>query len=115
MSKITGGIMDTLAADNLVASDYPGLVARALTLTTSAEIQRGTVLTRESDGTYAVLGAGSGTAAAIVAVPTEEDDTVVEAYVSGCFYRNLLLPENTLTETDEFNLRLAGSLLTDGI
>jgi hypothetical protein len=59
----------------------------------------------------------SGTASAIVATDTQEDDTVVEAYVSGIFYRNMLTVAEgyTLTDADENDLRLAGILLRDGM
>jgi hypothetical protein len=100
-------------SDNLIAGTYPPVVAKLFDLKGSGIIQRGTVLSREDDGTYAVLGTGSGTASVVVAETTEEDDTVVEAYVSGLFYRNML--NNTLTEKEENELRLAGILLTDGI
>jgi hypothetical protein len=52
-----------------------------------------------------------------VATDTQEDDTVVEAYVSGIFYRNMLTVAEgyTLTDADENDLRLAGILLRDGM
>ncbi|MCD7918636.1 MAG: hypothetical protein LUG45_00875 [Clostridiales bacterium] len=116
MALVTGGVIGTLEADNLIAGIYPPAIAHIFTLTTSAVIERGTVLSRESDGTYAVLGAGSGTASVVVAETTLEDDTEVEAYVSGYFYRDQLIfssDDYELTEEDENNLRLAGILLTD--
>lgn len=59
----------------------------------------------------------TGTASAIVATDVEAGDIVVEAYVSGNFYRNMVTVAEgyALTEEDENNLRLAGILLTDGI
>lgn len=117
MARITGGVFDSIGADNLVAGVYPPPVARVFDLKEAGIIERGTVLSRETDGTYAVLGTGSGTASAIVAETTEEEDTVVTAYVSGLFYRNTLTVGDSyeLTADDENNLRLAGILLTDGI
>lgn len=130
MAITTGGIFDTTGADNLVAGDFPGLVAKVFELKDKGIIERGTVLGRGADGKYFVLGATQesetegedpvaidGPAAAIVADTTTEDDDYVTAYVSGLFYRNLLLVADgyELTEEDEYNLRLGGILLTDGI
>lgn len=115
MAYITGGIVGSIGADNLIAGIYPPAVAQLFDLTTSGIIERGTVLSRENDGTYSVLGTGAGNASVVVAQTTLEDDTVVEAYVSGYFYRDQLIFGDgyELTEADENNLRLAGILLTD--
>ena len=126
---ITGGAIGTTGMDNLIAGTYPPAVAKIFDLREPGIIERGTVLGRDSNGKYFVLGATetpegesepvaiSGTASVIVADTTEEEDTVVSAYVSGCFYRNLLTVADgyTLTEADENNLRLGGIHLRDGI
>jgi hypothetical protein len=64
-----------------------------------------------------VLGTGKGTASVIVAVPPDEEDTMVEAYICGNFYRNSLVfaDDYELTEEDENNLRTVGIVLYDGI
>lgn len=117
MVVTTGGAFGSTKADNLVAGTYPPLNATVFDLKESGIIERGTVLSRESNGKYAVLGTGTGTAAAIVAETTDETDTIVTAYIGGLFYRNLLVVGDgyELTEADEHNLRLAGILLKDGI
>lgn len=117
MARVTGGVMDSIGADNLIAGVYPPPVVHTFDLKEADIIERGTVLSRETDGTYAVLGTGTGTASAVVAETTDEEDTVVVAYVSGLFYRNTLTVGDgyELTADDENNLRLAGILLTDGI
>jgi hypothetical protein len=129
MAIYTGGVIGTCGADNLIAGTYPPPVVKLFDLKEATEIKRGTVLARTAEGKYFVLGSAEtvegeddpvtieGTASAIVATDTQEDDTVVEAYVSGLFYRNLLTVAEgyELTEADENNLRLAGILLTDGI
>lgn len=117
MAITTGGVMDSIGAENLIAGTYPPPVAHVLDLKTSGIIERGTLLSRESDGKYAVIGTGTGTASAVVAETTDEEDTVVVAYISGLFYRNMLIvgDDYELTEADENNLRLAGILLKDGI
>lgn len=118
MAYITPDLLGTTAEDNLIAGVSPATRVIAVDLTTSGVITRGTVMSRESDGTYAVLGAGTGTAAGILAQDTEEDDVIAEIYITGFFCRDVLTVADgyELTADDEFNLRQAGPiLLTDGI
>lgn len=132
MARVTGDNIGTFMPDNLIAGTYPPVMAFNINLKESGVIQRGTVMSRESDGTYAVLGTGTGEASCIIADTTEEDDEVAVAYHSGCFYRDALIA-GTVTKTageggnqtetedyelsvdDENNLRLAGIILTNGI
>lgn len=118
MAMITGGRIGSMVPDNLIAHIYPPCEVFVVTLKEPGQkIERGTVLSREADGTYAVLGTGSGTASCVVAETTMEDDEYAQAYRTGHFYRNaLVLSEGVeLTEEDENNLRLAGILLSDGM
>lgn len=115
--RITGGKIGECTPDNLIASTYPPAIPFTIDLTTSGIIERGTVMSLEADGTYAVLGTGTGTASCVIADTTEEDDVMATAYRTGHFYRNGLIVGDgyELTDTDENNLRLAGILLSDGI
>jgi hypothetical protein len=117
MSRETGGVVGIFQPDDLIAKVYPPCDVFILELAKAGEHTRGTVLSREEDGTYAVLGAGNGTASAILAEDTDETDTTAEAYRSGHFYRNKLTVAEgyELTDADENNLRLAGILLSDGV
>jgi hypothetical protein len=117
MSRETGGVVGTFQPDDLIAKVYPPCDVFILELAKAGAYARGTVLTREADGTYAVLGAGNGTASAILAEETDEEETTAEAYRSGHFYRNKLsvADGHELTEEDENNLRLAGIFLSDGV
>ena len=117
MGKITGNMIGSLKPDNLIARIYPPVEAFIIDLKESGIIERGTVMSLEDDGTYAVLGAGAGTASCIIADTTTEEDVIATAYRTGHFYRNGLVVADgyELTATDENNLRLAGILLSDGI
>lgn len=114
--RTTGTKMSELVPDNLVAGTFPPLDAFAIELKESGVIERGTVMQRETDGKYGKLAAG-GTASCIIAETTEADDTYAQAYRSGNFFRNNLTASEDyeLTADDEYNLRLAGIYLTDGI
>lgn len=117
MGRTTGGMIGSLQPDNLIARMYPPAEAFVIDLAESGIIERGTVMSLEDDGTYAVLGAGSGAASCIIADTTLEDDVTATAYRTGHFYRNGLVVADgyELTATDENNLRLAGILLSDGM
>ena len=117
MAKVTGNPIGTMTPDNLIASMFPPAEAFTIDLKTSGVIERGTVMSLESDGKYEVLGKGTGTASCVLAETTEADDVVGVAYRTGHFYRNGIKvgSEYALTETDENNLRLAGILLSDGL
>lgn len=124
----TGGKVDATGVDNLIAKLYPQPDAFVVELKTQGEYKRGTVLSLESDGKYEVLGAGSGTASAVLADDTTEEDETAAAYRSGHFNRKALLfgvvkaakegEEDTpyeLTAKDEDDLRKAGIFLSDAI
>lgn len=128
MERKTGGRVDSTGADNLIAKLYPQPDSFIVDLKTPGEYKRGTVLTMESDGTYEVLGVGTGTASAVLADDTLEEDESAVAYRSGHFNRKALIcgtvkaakagEEDTaheLTATDEDNLRRAGIFLSDMI
>ena len=117
MSKETGGVLGEFVPDNLIASVYPPPSAFTIELKTPGIIARGTVMSREEDGKYEVLGSGSGPASCIIADTTEEKDTIATAYRSGHFLRNGLIvkDEYALSADDENNLRLADIFLSDGI
>lgn len=133
MARVTGDNIGTFMPDNLIAGTYPPVQAFNIDLKESGIIQRGTIMSFEDDGTYAVLGTGSGTASCIIADTTEEDDVIAVAYRSGCFFRDALIcgtvkkttgegedavtteEDYELTTADENNLRLAGIVLTNGI
>lgn len=114
MVRVTGGQIDKLTPDNLIAKAYPPTDSFVIELETPGAYSRGTVLSLESDGKYEVLGSGSGTASAVLSDDTLEDDDTAVAYRTGHFNRNaLIMAENyELTATDENNLRLAGILLS---
>ncbi|MCD8355870.1 MAG: hypothetical protein LUE11_04785 [Clostridia bacterium] len=132
MARMTGDNIGTFKPDNLIAGTYPPVQAFNIDLKESGVIERGTVMSFEDDGTYAVLGTGSGTASCIIADTTQEDDVAAVAYRSGCFFRDALIcgtvnttgeeddasttkEDYELTAVDENNLRLAGIVLTNGI
>ena len=123
MERQTGGLIGTLAADNLIASAYPPAEAFVIELVTPGVIERGTVMRFEAaTGKYKVLGTAvgenetAGPASCIIAETTLETDLYATAYRTGHFYRNLLIvaDEYTMTAADEDNLRKAGILLSDG-
>lgn len=128
MERKTGGRVDSTGADNLIAKLYPQPDSFIVELKTPGEYKRGTVLTLESDGKYEVLGVGSGTASAVLADDTLEEDESAVAYRSGHFNRKALIcgtgkdteedgdgTAYELTATDEDNLRRAGIFLSDMI
>lgn len=118
MVRETGGEIGCCEPDNLIAKAVPSPDVFIVSLKTPGIIPRGTVLTREDDGSYEVLGNGtSGPASCIVAETTEEEDQTAVAYRSGHFYRNALLAhdETEIFADDENNLRLAGIFLSDGV
>lgn len=133
MARTTGGMIGSLKPDNLIAHISPAPEVFVIDLKESGLIERGTVMSMESDGTYAVMGTGTGKASCIIADTTEEDDVTAIAYRTGHFYRNGLILSSTtettgegedaettvteyeLTAEDENDLRLAGILLSDGI
>lgn len=133
MARVTGNSIGEMVQDNLIASTFPPAEAFTIDLKTSGVIERGTVMTLESDGKYEVIGKGSGDASCVLAETTEEDDVVGVAYRTGHFYRNGIKvgtvtkttgegdsavtteEEYELTAEDENNLRLAGILLSDGL
>lgn len=116
MEKITGGKIGTCGADNLIAGMTPAPSTFVVELKTAGEYARGTVLSLESDGTYEVLGKGTGKASAILerTAYTEEEDLAI-AYRSGHFNRAALImnDSHTLTAEEENDLRLAGIILSD--
>lgn len=124
----TGGKVDETGVDNLIAKLYPQPDAFVVELKTPGVYKRGTVLSLESDGKYEVLGAGSGTASAVLSSDTAADDETAAAYRSGHFNRRALSfgtvkatkegEEDTpyeMTAADEDNLRRAGIFLSDVI
>lgn len=128
MERKTGGRVDATCADNLIAKLYPQPDSFIVELKTPGEYKRGTVLTLESDGKYEVLGVGTGTAGAVLADDTLEEDESAVAYRSGHFNRKALICGTVkateeggkdtayeLTATDEDNLRRAGIFLSDMI
>lgn len=128
MERKTGGRVDSTGPDNLIAKLYPQPDSFIVELKTPGEYKRGTVLSLESDGKYEILGEGSGTASAVLADDTLEEDESAVAYRSGHFNRKALIfgvvkakeedGEDTayeLTATDEDNLRRAGIFLSDMI
>lgn len=114
--KITGGKIGSRGADKLFAGVFPAPATFVVELKTAGEYERGTVLSLESDGTYEVLGKGTGKASAILerTAYTEEADTAI-AYRSGHFNRGALLMDegHTLSAEEENDLRLAGIFLSD--
>ncbi len=114
----TGSLMDSLAGENLISGTYPPAHTRMVEMESAGIVARGTVLSVDSStGKYSVMASG-GEAAAIVAQATEATDTLVDVYVTGCFYRDLLTVAEgyELTAEDEFNLQKNGPiLLTNGI
>lgn len=116
MTRETGGLVGTCGVDNLIADIFPPTIVMTIDLKTKGVYERGTVMSIESDGTYEVLGSGSGAASCVIAEDTIAEDEIATAYRSGHFYRNgLVLGEYELTAADEDNLRKAGILLSDGI
>lgn len=117
MAWETGGLIGSLEPDNLIAKLYPQPDAFVVELAAPGEYKRGTVLSLESSGKYAVLGSGSGAANAVLCDDTQADDDTAVAYRSGHFNRNALYSdaEYELTATDENNLRLAGIFLSDAL
>ena len=117
MVRVTGGRIDELTPDNLIAKNYPPADSFVIELKTPGEYKRGTVLSLESDGKYEVLGSGSGTASAVLSDDTLENDDTAVAYRSGHFNRNALIvaAEYELTAADENNLRMSGIFLSDAM
>lgn len=117
MERTTGGRIGRTSSDNLLAKLYPQEDSFIVELKTPGAYARGTVMSRESDGTYEVLGNGSGTASVILADPTLSDDSSAVAYRSGHFNRKALIVGDgyELTEADENNLRNAGIFLSDSL
>ena len=115
MERFTGGKLGSTAPDNLIAKLYPQPDSFLVELKTPGAYARGAVLSLESDGTYELLGAGSGAASCVLAEPTLADDTTVVAYRSGHFNRNALIAAEgyALTAADENSLRLGGIFLSD--
>ena len=117
MERTTGGRIGRTSSDNLLSKLYPQEDSFIVELKTPGAYARGTVMSRESDGTYEVLGNGSGTASVILADPTLSDDSSAVAYRSGHFNRNALIVKGgyELTAEDENNLRNAGIFLSDAL
>lgn len=116
MEKITGGKLGSCGADKLFAGVSPAPSTFVVELKTAGEYERGTVLSFEEDGTYEVLGKGTGKASAILerTAYTEEMNTAI-AYRGGHFNRSALIMDegHTLSAEEENDLRLAGILLSD--
>lgn len=128
MNWKTGSRVDSTRPDNLIAKIYPEPDSFIMELKTPGAYERGTVLTMESDGKYEVLGVGTGTADAVLADNTLEEDESAVAYRSGHFNRKALICGTVkatkegeedapyeLTAKDENDLRRAGIFLTDMI
>lgn len=117
MTRQTGGLVDNLGVDNLIAKIYPQPDPFVVELATPGAYARGTVLSFEADGKYEVLGSGSGTASAILSDDTLENDDTAVAFRSGHFNRKALIVADgyALTAADENNLRLAGIFLSDAM
>lgn len=118
MAYTTGNKIGETGADNVLAGTYPPAKVVAVDITAGDVIERGTLLSREDDGTYVTLGSGSGEAAAVMAQTTTEDDVIAEVYISGCFYRQKMIvaDDYEITDDDEFNLQKNGPiLLTDAL
>lgn len=117
MGKITGGLVGSTGLDNLIAKLYPPVDSFLVELKTPGGYKRGTVLSREADGSYEVLGKGSGKASAVIADDTQDGDGTAVAYRSGHFNRQALLfgEGYELTAEDENELRLAGIHLSDAV
>ena len=124
MERKTGGRVDSTTVDNLIAKLYPQPDSFIVELKAPGEYKRGTVLTMESDGKYAVIGTGTGEASAVLADDTLADDDSAIAYRSGHFNRNALIcgadtevdgvtVPAALTAKDEDSLRRAGIFLSD--
>jgi hypothetical protein len=115
MAITTGGRVDYIDHDNLIAKLYPPTDTFLVELKTAGAYKRGTVLSREEDGSYEVLGSGTGKASAVVADDTMDGDGTAVAYRSGHFNRLALIvaEDYELTADDENDLRGAGILLTD--
>lgn len=115
MERTTGGRIGSTGRDNLIAKLYPQPDSFLAELKTPGAYARGTVLSLESDGTYEVLGAGSGKASCVLADPALETDSAAVAYRSGHFNRNALIVKDgyEMTAADENELRLAGIFLSD--
>lgn len=117
MERTTGGRIGRTSSDNLLAKLYPQEDSFIVELKTPGAYARGTVMSRESDGTYEVLGNGSGTASVILADPTLSDDSSAVAYRSGHFNRKALIVADgyELTAANENDLRNAGIFLSDSL
>lgn len=117
MERMTGGKIGFCGADNLIAKLTPPPDSFIVELKTPGAYARGTVLSLEDDGSYEVLGAGSGKASCVLADPTLEDDATAVAYRGGHFNRKALTvkDEYELTAADENDLRLAGIFLSDAL
>lgn len=115
MERMTGGLVGSTGSDNLIAKLIPAPDSFLVELKTAGAYKRGTVLSRESDGTYEVLGAGSGKASVVLADDTLDGETTAVAYRSGHFNRLALIVAEgyELTADDENELRLAGIHLSD--
>lgn len=115
MGKITGGRIGALEQDNLIAKLYPPKDTFLVELKTAGAYKRGTVLSMERDGTYEMLGKGTGKASVVLEEDTEAGETTAVAYRSGHFNRQALIVKEgyTMTAADENDLRLAGIHLSD--
>lgn len=89
---------------------------------TSENLERGTLLANDGDGTYSIAGASNiGSAEAILAEVVAEvesaQDVVATAYVGGTFIKASLLTGSStaITPAAELNLKRAGIYLTEGV
>lgn len=117
MVRETGQRIDGFKPENLLVALYPPPDTFVIELETPGAYRRGTALSLESDGKYEVLGAGSGTASAVLCDDTLEGDDTAVAYRSGHFNRNALIvaEEYELTAADENSLRISGIFLSDSM
>lgn len=113
-------IVSKYAGDNLIATNAHVLTSETVVVKAgekvstmaSVAIPRGTVLARNSDDKFIVLGSATGTAEVVAATDIEEvnADTIAEVYNSGDFNGNALtVADNySITAGDIADLKKAG-------
>lgn len=111
----------TVDQDNLIAKLTPAAETFGVMIkkgASEAELKRGTVLARNTDGTFSVLESSSGKPSAILAddvtVGTAEDTAAV-AYRSGNFNRGAVIcgGDYKLTAANEDDMRKVDIIFTD--